>query len=52
MDPRVGYDDDEVRKEELEKYEAKYGKPGDVPDVHQRGSDMAGIGSDQSALQK
>lgn len=42
MDPRIGYDADEVRKEELEKYEAKYGKPDDISDAHMRGRDMGG----------
>lgn len=41
-DPRIGYDDDEVRQDELKRYEDTYGKPGDIPDGHMRGRDMAG----------
>ncbi|OAP56209.1 hypothetical protein AYL99_09388 [Fonsecaea erecta] len=44
VDPRVGYDADEIRKEELKRYESKYGKPsGDVSDAHMRGTGMAGM---------
>ncbi|KIV77936.1 hypothetical protein PV11_09708 [Exophiala sideris] len=50
MDPRIGYDDDETRKEAEQRYEAKYGKPEDAPDAHMRGTEMAGIGPDQRAL--
>jgi len=50
VDPRIGFDDDKVREEDLERYETKYGKPSDVSDGHLRGTTMSGIGSDQSAL--
>jgi len=52
VDPRIGYDSDDVRKEDLEGYEKKYGKPGDIADGHLRGRDMAGIGADSSALEQ
>lgn len=52
LDPRIGYDDDKVREDAVEKYEAKYGKPGEIPDPQLRGDDMSGIGADQSALQQ
>jgi hypothetical protein len=42
VDPRIGYDSDEIRQENLEQYEAKYGKPSDVSDGHLRGRGMAG----------
>ena len=42
IDPRIGYDSEDVRREDLERYEAKYGKPSDVADAHLRGQDMAG----------
>ena len=42
LDPRIGYDSDDVRREDLENYEAKYGKPGEVEDGHLRGRDMSG----------
>ncbi|OQV00851.1 hypothetical protein CLAIMM_06293 [Cladophialophora immunda] len=51
VDPRIGYDGDEARQEALERYESKYGKPsGDISDGQMRGTDMAGLGPDQSAL--
>ncbi|EXJ53404.1 uncharacterized protein A1O5_13338 [Cladophialophora psammophila CBS 110553] len=51
VDPRIGYDADEIRQEELERYETKYGKPsGNISDARMRGTEMAGIGPDQSAL--
>jgi len=50
LDPRVGYDEDEVRQQDLERYEAKYGKPSDFPEPQLRGVDMAGIGPDQTSL--
>ncbi|KIW81421.1 hypothetical protein Z517_04446 [Fonsecaea pedrosoi CBS 271.37] len=51
VDPRIGYDGDEIRQGELKQYESKYGGPsGDISDAHLRGTDMAGIGPDQSVL--
>ncbi|KIW89902.1 uncharacterized protein Z519_09331 [Cladophialophora bantiana CBS 173.52] len=53
MDPRIGYDADGIPQEELERYETKYGKPsGNTSDARMRGTDMAGIGPDQSVLEQ
>ncbi|EXJ94940.1 hypothetical protein A1O1_00058 [Capronia coronata CBS 617.96] len=52
LDPRIGYDGDEVREQDLEQYEKKYGRPEPVPDADSRGVDMVGIGPDQSALRE
>ncbi|KIW51207.1 hypothetical protein PV05_09949 [Exophiala xenobiotica] len=52
LDPRIGYDDDKTREEDLERYESKYGKPEDFPDAQLRGTDMAGVGPDQRALRE
>lgn len=52
LDPRIGYDDDELRQQDLKRYENNYGKPEDFPDAQMRGTDMAGIGPDQRALRE
>ncbi|EXJ89103.1 hypothetical protein A1O3_02167 [Capronia epimyces CBS 606.96] len=52
LDPRIGYDDDDVRQQELERYESEYGKPEDFSDVQLNVRNMSGIGADQSALRE